>query len=91
MLAKQSPRKDASKVRFDSQDKAKAEYEERSHHAEERKQSKPTLWFNLFFSKAHKLRDATVISGTLDSAKEHHLKFTDDEMRNDKDCHGQDR
>lgn len=73
------------------QDKAKAEYEERSHHAEERKQSKPTLWFNLSFSKAHKLRDATVISGTLDSAKEHHLMLTDDKMRNDKDGHGQDR
>lgn len=73
------------------QDKAKAGYEERSHHVEERKQSKPTLWFNLSFSKAHKLPDATVISGTLDSAEEHHLKLTDDEMRNDKDCHGQDR
>ena len=73
------------------QDKAKAEYEKRSHHAEERKQAKPTLWFNSYFTKFHKLCAATVISGTLDFAKRYHLDLTDDEMRNDKDCHGQDR
>ena len=54
MLAKRSrrsPRKDASKVRFDSPGQSQAEYEERSHHAEERKQSKPTLWIKYLLAK----------------------------------------
>ena len=49
-----------------------------------RKQPKATLSFTSYFTKAHKLRAATIISGILAFAEGHHLESTGDEMPNDK-------
>ena len=61
---------------------AKTEYEERCRNAELRKQPKPSLIFQSYFSKVHKLRAVTVIPEILIFANEYRLKLIDEEIRN---------
>lgn len=64
-------------------DQAKDEYDSRCREAARQGKPKPAPSAMTYFSKAHKLRAATVIPNILTFASQHGLKLTDDESRDD--------
>ena len=67
---------------------SKAEYEKRCAEAVRLRREKPAPSAMSFFSKAHKLRAATVIPNILAFARKYDLKLTDQECEGGPDCHG---